>query len=398
LLIQSSFAVVWNVQVGTEYLSTTEAIPPWGTAISQNQPLMHGNIFFPPSLKINVNDTVQFSFAKNLHTVTYTPEFNFQGVPPGLQGPGCGHYCRTGALTALSDLLGPYNLPLAMTFNGTTAISSGGRCIRSEDPEDCPFGGPFNVTFQATGTFNFTCMIHAPFMVMSIVVLTSDQSVPLTPAQVSSAAQLQLAAFQQVAQITDTTVVMPIATATPKPIAFYPDGTRIWWLRAGIDFPVLNFSFISFVTIPRFFPNVLNIKAKDWVFVNVSSIDAHTFTIDGNNLPGGSIVPPGAPPNDFFSANTTLFGSSPMTIPVTGLVFDSTKISFVNSGIMFPLAAGMGTSSFLIQFVQPGTYNYACALHDAYGMLGKIIVSSASSIAALSVMSVMMMLMVFFAF
>jgi len=398
LLIQSSFAVVWNVQVGTEYLSTTEAIPPWGTAISQNQPLMHSNVFFPPFLKINVNDTVQFSFAKNLHTVTYTPEFNFQGIPPGLAGPGCGRYCRSGALTAISDLIGPYNVSEATTFSGKYAMSSGGRCLRADDPEDCPFGGPFNVTFQAAGTFNFTCMIHAPYMVMSIVVLTSDQTVPLTPAQVSAAVQQQLTAFQQAAQIADTTIITPIATATPTPIAINPDGTRTWWLRAGIDLPVINASFLSLVTIPRFFPYVLNIKAKDWVFVNVSIIDAHTFTIDGNNLPGGSIVPPSAPPNDFFSTNTTLFGSSPASIPLTGLVFDSTKISFVNSGVMFPPAAGMGTSFFQVQFVQPGTYKYACALHDAYGMIGKIVVSSASSIAALSVMSVMMMLMVFFAF
>ncbi len=240
----------------------------------QNQALQ-GLDFYPPSLSVNVGDTVSWSFPTGEpHTVTIVPAG--QSVPPP------------------SDPNAPK--PSGSTTTDGTAYSSSGFQL---------LGGKYSLMFTKAGSYTYRCLIH-PGMSGTVVVRAAGTAYPQTQAQLDAAAAAGESA--------------DLASASAA-LATFPYTAHGTHLAVGISpaapggAPAASSTVLRFLSSPALSDQSVTIPAGTTLtWTNLSNNEPHTVSIaaDGQTFP--KVNPPGTP-----TGNTT---------------FDGT--AFSNSGIIPP--------------------------------------------------------------
>jgi len=350
--------------------------------------------YYPNRLQAHAGDTVTWTVANNpnaFHTVTLAPAGATPAMAfPGFVGPDTDEPGKANFTFFVGEPAAPCGrasqAPCA--FDGTTMVNSG---ILVPPPPPEVGGGQGNLTFTATlsprlapGTYYFFCLVHGPDMSGSIDVLP-----PGDPAQ--SAASLAADAQRQyqadLLSLSNAAVAIQTPTMTPN-----GDGTTTWGVAAGGgNDPRL--------TIDEFGVHGLVIKAGDtvkWTMNSSAPGEIHTVT-------GFATAPGQEPPElDVFDVACSGPGGADTYAPPSAYQFDfwsscqgqeeshSTQYAQANlpsgsaytggdvtSGILI-IPAAVGTpgipfgATYALSFPNPGTYEYACTIHE--GMVGEITV------------------------
>jgi plastocyanin len=275
--------VMWRAQVGSQ----------------AGQQAIQALAFFPTDVFVNVGDTITWNFAsQEPHTVTFVPAGQ---TPPGAGAPAT-----------------PDNSP----FTGSELINSGVMTAP---------GGSYSIVFNATGDFNYLCLIHPKTMSARVHVNPAGSPYPLTQAFYDRQARQQSGLLLEDGNAIRETS-QDTAQATGKVITGGGDAQ-------------------SFVA--RFLPASKRIKVGDSVtWDNPDSITPHTVTFG----PSPSTAPAGLD-----SAGHATISANPVT-------------TTISSGLI-GVRRALGTD-FTVTFTAPGTYTYFCSLHGGLGMTGTIVVSN----------------------
>jgi plastocyanin len=302
------------------------------------------NAFFPASLKIHTGDTVNWiQNTHEIHTVTF-----LAGAPmPDLIIPAPAN--PVGPLM-INPLAAFPAAPADGKYDGSTYANSG---IMSTDP-----GQPtqFSLTFTKAGTYEYVCLVHG--MMMSGKVIVEDSSVRIpSPNQVKAEAKHELNRYKN--QIPE---VIEAARRMVKPPVKNPDGSKTYTVFLGYAKGAIDLA--------SFFPKNLVVHPGDtvnWV-LSPSNMAPHTVTFL-NGTPDQGLVVPFVPPS----------GPPPLLIFNPAILFPSNAgvplmpTGYINSGLLDPTQPGPHSFSLQIgNFTGPITYQ--CLLHDASGMVGKLIV------------------------
>ena len=219
------------------------------------------------------------------------------------------------------------------------------------------FGNPatppeFSVKFTEVGTFDYYCFIH-PLMTGEVVV--QGPGIGQRDTQVAIDARGQATYNSAIA-----TLKAAAAAAAAKPVAVTGSGAAKKYtlqVSSNNDLPVGD--------VMQFFPASLNVSVNDTVEFKSNVHTPHDVAF----IPPG-VDPSGPPPpglEDFdpfedsvnYNPGVKVDGSKVVISPVIGLDYP-----------------GGTTATF--GFAKTGTYNYACILHVAQGMMGQINVTSGS--------------------
>ena len=254
--------------------------------------------FFPTDVFVNVGDKITWSFdAAEVHTMTFLKPGQ---PPPPLTTPPT---------------------PDNFVYNGTEFVNSGILVAPST----------YTVVFNATGDFNYLCLVHVKTMTARVHVNPAGSPYPHTQAfydrQARDQARLLIDEGRSLQQDS-----RDLAQATNK-VVTGGGGAQVF--------------------VARFLPQRKRVQVGDTVtWTNPDSITPHTVTF-------------GPPPNNPF-APIGLDGPGHATISVSPV---TTTISAGVIGVRRPLG-----TDFSVTFNAAGTYPYYCALHRDLGMVGTIIV------------------------
>jgi len=277
--------------------------------------------FYPNSITIDAGDTITFTVAGGAGGDAHTVAF----VPIGAKMPS------------------PLSVKDLSKYGGTTV--TGKKLLNS----GLLVGGQtYTLTFPNPGTYRIVCLFHEPAMEGTVVVQKAG-----TPYPHDAAYYQQLGATQLHADVR-------AARASVRLFPFTPGGTKI---AAGIDPELVQFP-PSDLTVLRFLDTAnprkagtsgnLTVKTNTVLtFVNETSNEPHTVTINIEGKSGVPNIPPDPP------VNAAPYGS------VT--TDDGTKV--VSSGTF------LGGRSFQVMFTKAGTYSYGCIYHFNSGMDGTITVT-----------------------
>jgi plastocyanin len=306
--------------------------------------------FFPRELTINAGDTVFFDFQGHHapHTVTFLSgeEAPKLIVPAGDSG--------TPAAGAPPEIM--FNPAAAFpaggnTYDGTGVLNSGLNVLFPPDQT-------FTVTFSASGSFDYLCLVHPLMMKGTVTVQEQGASVPYEQTDIDSMV------VEHMAQLTeDGKALIAEYANTATPTAGSTNG-NVWDVRAGAEGDE--------VAVLRFMPDNLTIAAGDTVRWTVESeLEPHTVTFLGGEEPPDLIEPQmqeGGPPKLVF--NPDVVGRvGPDVYSGTG---------YANSGAMgADFEEYTGLTTYELTFDTPGEYPYYCALHGSptMGMRAKVTVT-----------------------
>lgn len=263
--------------------------------------------FYPNAITIHAGDTITWSNSTSIpHTVSIPPAG--QTPPPGPPNPA-----QVGGIL----------------FDGSAYISSG----------FITKGKTYSVQFTRPGTYAYYCIVHAPEMLGSVVVLASGEPLPMSGSQYAAAANADLATDLQ-----DGSASMGL-------FSYAAGGTHV---AAGIS-PGLPGAKPSQATVVRF----LDDKTGSTNNITVPVGTTITWTNEANNVPHTVTFPavgqqpPAGPPEQ--------------VAPSGGASYDGSTLT--NSGVMPPGA------SYSLTFTKAGTYTYYCLFHDGpTGMIGTVTV------------------------
>jgi plastocyanin len=297
------------------------ADPPVGwqatAGVSSRTEAVQANSFLPNDISVNVGDSITWTLRSGeFHTVTFLSG----AEPPPLITFGPGGPEFNPAVVVPSG--GP-------DYNGT-GIANSGLLVK---------GNQWTLGFTQAGSYPFLCLVHAG-MAGTVHVRDAGTKYPRTQAQYDVRSQVTANALVASGRRLQARTLAAARASGPGTVA----------LGAGTPADA-NGS----LAIMRFLPARIVIHAGD--SVNWSNQDPeapHTVTF--------GVEPPGGPIGAF--APSGVDGPGHATISGPG--------SSVNSGV---IGAGLpfGTT-FSATFVEPGTYDYICALHDDLGMTGTIVV------------------------
>jgi len=303
--------------------------------------------FYPGTTMVHVGDQITFTFG-GFHTVAFLPGDHTRKdiEPPPLIQPNGGTNPPTDDAAGdpfwwgdSTPSLG-FNPELAApsastTVDGDTLVSSG-----------IPQSPTFTVTMAKAGMFSYVCGVH-PHMRGLVKVLPAKKPVPDAAAQTAKG-QAQLARDQA------------DATALDEHLDTRPETSRQVFVSRG------NRRF----TLLEFYPQEVHVHAGQTVhFRWFAPNEVHTVTFGSEDLiaslraslfAGPSVDPVGA------------FASEPPGSGVPTLTPDLHGNGFLNSGILPNETNGQQTT-FTVKFTVPGTYNFACLIHET--MNGEVVVS-----------------------
>jgi plastocyanin len=277
--------------------------------------------FYPNSITIDAGDTVTFTVAGGAGGDAHTVAF----VPDGAKMP---------------STLDPKDL---QPHGGTTV--TGRKLLNS----GILVGGQtYTLKFAKPGTYRIVCLFHEPAMEGAVVVQNAG-----TPYPHDAAYYRKLAAVEAREDVRG-------ARGSMRLFPFTPGGTSV---AAGIDPGLVQFP-PSDLTVLRFVDSDdptqeatsgnLTVKANSIVtFVNETSNEPHTVTLNVAGKAGVPNIPPDPPVN----------------IAPHGAVttYDGSKV--INSGTL------VGGRAFRVLFTKAGTYSYGCVYHFNSGMGGTITVT-----------------------
>ena len=300
--------------------------------------------YFPDELKVHVGDTVNFrQNAAEIHTVTF--------LAPSQQLP---------------DLLGPTFpvidpavwlpvVPANHLFDGTGYANSG---IMSTDPSYSLPGHQltsFWLTFTRTGSFPYFCIVHGMMMTGTIDVVDASVAIP-SPGSVRHAVRKTIAGL-----LAQVPAAIDAANAAIMPPEHHGDGTTTYHVNVGFMYGMID--------LMSFFPGKLRVHPGDTVVWHMTTVP-HTITfLNGNPEP--SLLLPAMWPPPAGSTPTVMFNPAilgPSAAVVGGQPLNATDL--FHSGFLpvpnmaFSLKIGNAM----------GPIPYLCLLHDASGMVGKVIV------------------------
>ncbi len=302
---------------------------------------MNVDAYFPDNLSVHVGDTVKFKQnAAEIHTVTF--------LAPG---------------QALPDFLSTFPLmdpavyfpvvPANHLYDGTGYANSG---IMSTDPSFSLPGEQntsFWLTFTKAGSYQYLCLVHG--MMMSGTIHVVDPSVAI-PAPVEIRHQVNKSIANLLKQVP---AAIRAAKAAIIPPVHHSDGTTTYNVNVGFMYGMID--------LMSFFPRKLEVHPGDTVVWHMTTTP-HTITFLNGNAEPPLIIPAVWPPT---SAPTVMFnpgilGPSPSVIGGMAL----NKTDMFHSGF---LPVPDSTFSLTIGKIQ-GPVSYRCLLHDASGMVGKLVV------------------------
>lgn len=280
-----------------------------------------GMAFYPSTITIDVGDSVTWTFRGDAHTVTF-----LSGAP------------------APSPLSPQAAQPAGgSTYDGTGIVSSG-------IVPPVPGHNTYTLTFTASGTYAYRCLLH-PGMFGTVIVQPAGASYPTNQSQYD-----EIGAISSQRDLAGGISAMTTTMSTTSKNA---DGSTDHTVNTGTS--------AGRASVMRFLPGVMTITAGDTVtWTNPDMMDPHTVTF----------APDGKYPE---------FPSAQALTPAGGPTYDGT--TFTNSGLIMPLGtpaiSGIPTrTSYTLKFTKPGTYTYHCLIHDANGMIGKIVVLPSASTSA----------------
>lgn len=216
------------------------------------------------------------------------------------------------------------------TYDGTQFLSSG----------IIPPGAHYKITFTKAGTYPYGCVLHPPEMSGKIVVQPRGTPYPRPQG------------FYTGTGTSTLNSILSDAMDAVKAIPYAVGGTH---LAAGTSGPLESSGLPSQATVLRFLDgDRLNLTSvtipvgTTLTWTNLSNNEPHTVTFPVAGQP----LPP--------------LPGDPFTPRLGGSTYDGSQIT--NSGVLNP------GDSYQLQFTKAGTYVYFCLFHDAFGMMGTVVV------------------------
>lgn len=328
--------------------------------------------FMPHSLTITVGDSITWTMAEGApHTVTF---LSGAPRPPVFVGiPFAPDRATISPAVAAPSHPGP-GVPV---YAGSGVFNSG-----ILEP-----GDSWTLSFAATGTFEFVCLLHRS-MRATVTVVPPGAPLPETPEQVSARIVPEIAAhFRDIARATSPQLRRTAA-------ALRADGTVEWQVNTGGAWRPAGFNFTFQGGANAFAPNRLSVHTGDTVTWNFTT-PFHTVTFFGQEGPPEDLnffdelrVPPGAPPGlppaipafnrSFFepSANVAATGATRydgiawLNSGVRGIRADDTLPEDFDPSTPSAIRDTLLSDRFSVTFTRPGSYSYVCMVHP--GMFGLI--------------------------
>lgn len=274
--------------------------------------------FLPQSIKVAKGTKVTWEIAgPEPHSVTFVPRG--MTVPPSTE----------------ADASLTFPAPPTASYDGKTLVNSG----------VVPLGAAtkvqkFSVSFSATGTYTYYCVLH-PNMIGKVQVTDDTQD---SQSAITNAGKQELKKYLSEGEAAKK----KLAKAPPKKTT-NSDGSTTYSVEMGAS--TAHTDVLAFSPTPR------NVKAGDHVtFVNNSSAP-HTASF------GGPLVPTIPTADDVVNA---VPGASPQTlVPST----------YLNTGWLPPKSKGgppLAARSYTYDVPDAGKFTYACVLHLPSGMAGEI--------------------------
>jgi plastocyanin len=321
--------------------------------------------FLPNELWIHVGDSITWTSGSNeIHTVTFlTVGQIFPAFTDGCPG-----------------------------FSSSGAAFDGSSCVTTE-----PFvkGGNFTVTFPKGGNYKINCLVHNTMngvihVLDALAVLPHDQSFYDQEAAEQSSNLLKdmdhaMSMDMDIDGVGSRTAGNSISVRVLYPksrsrgvmrhiaAGNFPRGDFGNQVTAGVGEISSTPGGLQTASLVRFLKGTIEIHAGDTVeWRNSDPEEPHTITF-------------GPEPADLFdpSPNVTMDEDGALRAVITS-PNDSVHSGFVElalqdepglpSNSLFANAIALNPTRFRVTFVNPGTYNYKCSLHDNLGMVGKVIV------------------------
>ncbi len=299
------------------------------------------NAYFPSALTIHKGDTVKWVLnSMEFHTVTFLHGANISSVP------------FIEILPGLPPVLNPQaafpSVPSGSNYDGSSFLNTG-LMNPSGDPKNPT---SFSLTFTATGTFDYLCLVHGTAMSGTIVVVNSSTPV-MSPAQVSGLAKAELASFQP-------KIAAAIATAFSTEVApvILDNGSTKYTVLVGYS------DATGQVDLMNFFPNHVVAHPGDTIEWKLSPTNdaPHTVTFLNGNPDPALIIP--------LAGHLVINPAILIPVNVGGTL---NHTDFFHSGFMDPTNPAMTPQSFTLKIgSQTGTFDYQCLLHDTSGMFGNV--------------------------
>jgi plastocyanin len=285
------------------------------------------NIYHPRTIEVAVGDTVTWRFGPPWpgHTISFLGGEK----PPALEmHEGDKVYFNPQVFFPAGG----------KTYDGTGYINSGA------PPLDPKASGSYSVTFTKAGTYPYVNLLHGT--TGTVVV---KERVMGSPVAARAQGQRELAATVRAGQA---------ALARWKPER---QGSTIVLPMMGD--PKAGWSLFRFSRGP-----VVVERGTTVTWVVRDPMEIHTVTfLGGAKVPEFITVEPQSqgPPK--------LLLNPKVGAPTPSKTYDG--MGFANSGILFAEGApGNPPSAYSLTFNKPGQYQYACVIHDAWGMRGTIVV------------------------
>ncbi len=288
------------------------------------------NAFNPRTIEIAVGDAVKWEFQEpwTIHMVTFTSGEK----PPDVD-------VREGDKIYFNPQV--FFPAGGKTYDGSGYRNSG---VAPQGPNAPHFS--YSLTFTKAGTYKYVCLFHTPAMAGTVIV---KERVSGSPAAILAQAKKELAATLSAGQAA-------FAKWSPE--------------RQGstVTLPMVGNPDQRWTNL-RFSRQPLAIKpgtTVTWVMRDPSEI--HTVTFTGGQKPPEFLIieqqkqgPPKVLQNPKVTSATQIN------------TYDGT--GYANSGVLFPPGApGNPPTSFSLTFTKPGKYEYWCAIHAPWGMMGTVVV------------------------
>lgn len=302
--------------------------------------------FFPHDISVHVGDTVHWVQNSNeIHTVTF---LGGQPIPEIIVPAASLNLPDTPSPLVFNPVAVDMTAPADGLGDTTTYVNSG---LMGREPGQAR---SFDLTFSATGTYHYVCIVHGQMMTGDVHVAAASTQI-LSPGQAAARGRHQIAR-----QFAEAPGVFRAAKAEIKPAVTNADGTMTHFIAMGFGIGQIDFL--------RFFPRRVLVHPGDTVVweMTASNDAPHTVTFLNGAEEPGLVVPveqQNGPPVLYVDPATLLPSQPAPTLLRAGLY---------NSGLMLPMPG----SSFSMEVgdITAGPLPYLCLLHDTSGMKGTLVV------------------------
>jgi plastocyanin len=214
----------------------------------------------------------------------------------------------------------------------------------------------FWLTFAHAGTYHYFCIVHGAMMSGTIKAVDPSVNIP-SPGKVRHEVKKTISGL-----LKQVPAAIDAAKAAILPPVHHSDGTTTYHVNVGFMYGMID--------LMSFFPGKLEVHPGDTVVWHLTTVP-HTVTFLNRNPEPSLVVPATWPPT---SATTVMFNPAilgPSASVAANQALNKTDV--FNSGFL-PVPGA--TFSLKIGTVE-GPIPYLCLLHDASGMVGKLIVEGA---------------------